>query len=316
MSELAPLTESPHISSSLSEVPLLTWNPYTHSELICMYARTHARTQTACWSGQHIASPRCLSFSSFVSSGAVLSLAMTSSGEQCFSGGLDSTIQWWNIPSSNVDPYDTYGMQTCCATNIKVFHKMFQNKLQNVRNVPESVVASKRGRFGFYVPPKYRTTAQAMFAPSSTSCLLLSVLLFQTDTLCLLQTSLTHPPECSVQSDPSVLAGSWTGHTDAVWGLAYSGIKNRLLSCSADGTVRLWNPTEKNPCISTFNTNRGENIEATKRTTAEPSLQLHCHNTSWQCGFCPSLLVLICVEIIYTLCFLLLLVYIVNNTGD
>ncbi|XP_075883965.1 striatin-3 [Nelusetta ayraudi] len=95
--------------------------------------------------------------------GPVLSLAMTSSGEQCFSGGIDSTIQWWNIPSSNVDPYDTY--------------------------------------------------------------------------------------------DPSVLAGSWTGHADAVWGLAYSGIKNRLLSCSADGTVKLWNPTEKNPCISTFNTN-------------------------------------------------------------
>ena len=61
-----------------------------------------------------------------------------------------------------------------------------------------------------------------------------------------------------IRSDPSVLAGSWTGHTDAVWGLAYSGIKNRLLSCSADGTVKLWNPTEKNPCISTFNANKGE----------------------------------------------------------
>uniref|UniRef100_A0A672HFL0 Striatin-3 n=1 Tax=Salarias fasciatus TaxID=181472 RepID=A0A672HFL0_SALFA len=100
--------------------------------------------------------------------GPVLSLAMTSSGEQCFSGGIDSTIQWWNIPSSNVDPYDTY--------------------------------------------------------------------------------------------DPSVLAGSWTGHTDAVWGLAYSGIKNRLLSCSADGTVKLWNPTEKNPCIATFNANKEHGI--------------------------------------------------------
>ncbi|XP_068456202.1 striatin-3 isoform X2 [Clinocottus analis] len=93
--------------------------------------------------------------------GPVLSLAMTSSGEQCFSGGIDSTVQWWNIPSSSVDPYDSY--------------------------------------------------------------------------------------------EPSVLAGSWSGHTDAVWGLAYSGIKNRLLSCSADGTVKLWNPAEKNPCISTFN---------------------------------------------------------------
>uniref|UniRef100_A0A3Q3XJB6 Striatin-3 n=1 Tax=Mola mola TaxID=94237 RepID=A0A3Q3XJB6_MOLML len=101
-------------------------------------------------------------------SGPVLSLAMTSSGEQCFSGGIDSTIQWWNIPSSNVDPYDTY--------------------------------------------------------------------------------------------DPSVLAGSWLGHSDAVWGLAYSGIKNRLLSCSADGTVKLWNPMEKNPCISTFNANKEHGV--------------------------------------------------------
>nr|XP_040026095.1 striatin-3 [Gasterosteus aculeatus aculeatus] len=100
--------------------------------------------------------------------GPVLSLAMTSSGEQCFSGGIDSTIQWWNIPSSNVDPYDTY--------------------------------------------------------------------------------------------EPSVLAGSWLGHTDAVWGLAYSGIKNRLLSCSADGTVKLWNPAEKNPCISTFNTDNEHGV--------------------------------------------------------
>ncbi|KAM4625801.1 striatin-3 isoform 2-T2 [Polymixia lowei] len=100
--------------------------------------------------------------------GPVLSLAMSSSGEQCYSGGIDSTIQWWNIPSPNVDPYDTY--------------------------------------------------------------------------------------------DPSVLAGSWAGHTDAVWGLAYSGIKNRLLSCSADGMVKLWNPQEKNPCISTFNTDKEHGI--------------------------------------------------------
>lgn len=100
--------------------------------------------------------------------GPVLSLAMSSSGEQCYSGGIDATVQWWNIPSSNVDPYDTY--------------------------------------------------------------------------------------------EPSVLAGSWLGHSDAVWGLAYSGIKNHLLSCSADGTVKLWNPQEKNPCISTYNTDKEHGI--------------------------------------------------------
>lgn len=79
------------------------------------------------------------------------------------------------------------------------------------------------------------------------------------------------PVFAPVQSDPSVLAGSWLGHSDAVWGLAYSGIKNRLLSCSADGTVKLWNPMEKNPCISTFNANKGEDGEnaATHRTVQE-----------------------------------------------
>ncbi|NXG96001.1 STRN3 protein, partial [Loxia leucoptera] len=53
--------------------------------------------------------------------------------------------------------------------------------------------------------------------------------------------------------EPNVLAGTLIAHTDAVWGLAYSGVKNHLLSCSADGTIRLWNPPEKNPCICTYN---------------------------------------------------------------
>ncbi|XP_078089825.1 striatin-3 isoform X1 [Mustelus asterias] len=98
--------------------------------------------------------------------GPVLSLAISSNGEQCFSGGIDATIRCWNMPSPNVDPYDTY--------------------------------------------------------------------------------------------DPSVILNTLVAHTDAVWGLSFSGIKNRLLSCSADGTIRLWNPTEKSPCLSTYNA-EGEN---------------------------------------------------------
>ncbi|XP_044520991.1 striatin-3 isoform X3 [Gracilinanus agilis] len=100
--------------------------------------------------------------------GPVLSLAISSNGEQCFSGGIDATIQWWNMPSPNVDPYDTY--------------------------------------------------------------------------------------------EPNVLAGTLVAHTDAVWGLAYSGIKNQLLSCSADGTIRLWNPPEKLPCICTYNGDKEHGI--------------------------------------------------------
>ncbi|XP_073495163.1 striatin-3 isoform X4 [Phyllobates terribilis] len=100
--------------------------------------------------------------------GPVLSLVISSSGEHCYSGGIDSTIQWWKMLSPNVDPYDTY--------------------------------------------------------------------------------------------DPSVLAGTLVGHTDAVWSLAHSGVKDRLLSCSADGTVRLWNPPESVPCIGTYNGNKEHGI--------------------------------------------------------
>ena len=40
------------------------------------------------------------------------------------------------------------------------------------------------------------------------------------------------------------------GHTDAVWQLVISGQK--LLSCSADGSVRLWDPNLTEPLQSTF----------------------------------------------------------------
>lgn len=48
--------------------------------------------------------------------GAVLSVVMSSTGEQCFSGGVDGTIQCWNTPNPNIDPYDSYGnnfMKSC-----------------------------------------------------------------------------------------------------------------------------------------------------------------------------------------------------------
>ncbi|XP_051802228.1 striatin-like isoform X1 [Acanthochromis polyacanthus] len=94
-------------------------------------------------------------------SGAVLSVTMSSSGEQCFSGGMDGTIQSWNTPNPNIDPYDSY--------------------------------------------------------------------------------------------EPSVLRGAMCGHTDSVWGLVYSSAHHRLLSCSADGTVRLWNAADASPSLAVFN---------------------------------------------------------------
>ncbi|XP_051936756.1 striatin isoform X2 [Hippocampus zosterae] len=96
--------------------------------------------------------------------GAVLSVVMSSSGEQCFSGGVDGTIQCWNMPNPNVDPYDSY--------------------------------------------------------------------------------------------DSTVLRGELCGHTDSIWGLVYSSAHQRLLSCSADGTVRLWDANSTSPALAVFNENK------------------------------------------------------------
>uniref|UniRef100_A0A8C3QN36 Striatin 4 n=1 Tax=Cyanoderma ruficeps TaxID=181631 RepID=A0A8C3QN36_9PASS len=42
--------------------------------------------------------------------------------------------------------------------------------------------------------------------------------------------------------DPGVLCGVLAGHGDAVWGLAFDVTGRHLASCSADGTLRLWDP--------------------------------------------------------------------------
>uniref|UniRef100_A0A2K6R8L7 Striatin 4 n=1 Tax=Rhinopithecus roxellana TaxID=61622 RepID=A0A2K6R8L7_RHIRO len=59
--------------------------------------------------------------------------------------------------------------------------------------------------------------------------------------------------------DPSVLSHVLEGHGDAVWGLAFSPASQRLASCSADGTVRIWDPSSSSPaCLCTFPTASGE----------------------------------------------------------
>ncbi|XP_071997012.1 striatin isoform X3 [Engystomops pustulosus] len=56
--------------------------------------------------------------------------------------------------------------------------------------------------------------------------------------------------------DPSVLRGAFEGHTDSIWGLVYSTAHQRLLSASADGTIRLWNALEAAPALTIFNDNQ------------------------------------------------------------
>ena len=60
-------------------------------------------------------------------------------------------------------------------------------------------------------------------------------------------------------AEPSVHQGALCGHSDAVWGLVYCAPHRRLLSCSADGTLRLWDASAtSSPALATFNQRGGE----------------------------------------------------------
>ncbi|XP_064014787.1 striatin isoform X2 [Pogoniulus pusillus] len=80
--------------------------------------------------------------------------------------------------------------------------------------------------------------------------------------------------------DPSVLRGAFVGHADAVWGLVYSGAHQRLLSCSADGTIRLWKATEVAPAVSVFNDNQEMGIPlSVDLVSSDPSLMVASFNS-------------------------------------
>uniref|UniRef100_A0A8C5GFV1 Striatin N-terminal domain-containing protein n=1 Tax=Gouania willdenowi TaxID=441366 RepID=A0A8C5GFV1_GOUWI len=56
--------------------------------------------------------------------------------------------------------------------------------------------------------------------------------------------------------DPGIESSVLAGHEDSVWGLTYSSVHHRLASCSADGTIRIWDPQSSSPCMSVFNKER------------------------------------------------------------
>uniref|UniRef100_A0AAQ5YNH9 Striatin N-terminal domain-containing protein n=1 Tax=Amphiprion ocellaris TaxID=80972 RepID=A0AAQ5YNH9_AMPOC len=56
--------------------------------------------------------------------------------------------------------------------------------------------------------------------------------------------------------DPGIESSALAGHEDSVWGLTYSAVHHRLASCSADGTIRIWDPQNSSPCLSVFNKER------------------------------------------------------------
>nr|XP_008123789.1 PREDICTED: striatin isoform X3 [Anolis carolinensis] len=86
--------------------------------------------------------------------------------------------------------------------------------------------------------------------------------------------------------DPSVLRGAFIGHTDAVWGLVYSGTHQRLLSCSADGTIRLWKALEISPALNIFNDNQEMGIPSSvDLVSSDPNHMVASFNSGHTCIF-------------------------------
>jgi len=52
--------------------------------------------------------------------------------------------------------------------------------------------------------------------------------------------------------DAAVILAVLEGHTDAVWNLSYNSSRGQLLSCSADGNVKLWSPTAAKPLVASY----------------------------------------------------------------
>ncbi|CAB0005149.1 unnamed protein product, partial [Nesidiocoris tenuis] len=101
-------------------------------------------------------------------SGQVLCLSMNSVEDEAFSAGTDGVINCWNLPSVNIDPYDSF--------------------------------------------------------------------------------------------ESTVLRSRLLGHTDAVWGLAQDGFHQQILSCSADGTLKVWSPSTKTEALHTYMSEQGIRI--------------------------------------------------------
>lgn len=62
----------------------------------------------------------------------------------------------------------------------------------------------------------------------------------------------------SLHADPNTHHGVLAGHKDAVWDLGVHPTTGYLLSCSADGSCRLWNHHQVNPLVREFLTESSE----------------------------------------------------------
>ena len=158
----------------------------------------------------------------------------------CCSAGVDARIRRWRLPDLDMDPYDGYGGSRCWGgtrdgDGDDTGHIRTPSSPASHRGVPSPAAVSP-------VPPP-RPLRCACVRPRPPPP----------------QPRATRGDLAPRSPDPGVLSGVLDGHGDAVWGLAFNPAGDRLASCSADGTVRIWDPRrEDGACLSTYDAQSGE----------------------------------------------------------
>ncbi|CAF1034565.1 unnamed protein product [Didymodactylos carnosus] len=213
-------------------------------------------------------------------SGPVLCVAMNPSGEQFYSGGLDSMITVWNIPDSDIDPYDAYGhtdavwrlaicgqkLLSCAADGtVRLWDPNINNPLQSIINssleegIPTSIDWLTQETNHFVV--SYDTFKSVIYDVETSKALLRLENDNQTsDSSYRINRVISHPSQALVitahddrkirfyDSNTGKMVHSMVAHLDAVTSLAIDPQQTCLLSGSHDRSIRLWNLDNKS-CV-------------------------------------------------------------------
>uniref|UniRef100_A0A1B0CDM0 Uncharacterized protein n=2 Tax=Lutzomyia longipalpis TaxID=7200 RepID=A0A1B0CDM0_LUTLO len=218
-------------------------------------------------------------------SGPVMCLAMSTNGEQCYSGGLDSMINVWNLPNSNIDPYDSYDPTVLKGT------------LEGHTDAIWGLAVNHT--HGHLVSSSADGTVK-LWAPQAKTPLLKTCVIYDTETgkpiVKLEQASqemggvfakyinrvISHPllpVTITAHEDRHIrfwdntngtLVHSMVAHLDAVTSLAIDSQGLYLLSGSHDSSIRLWNLDNKT-CVQEITAHRKKFDESILDVSFHPS---------------------------------------------
>uniref|UniRef100_A0A8C3QHE2 Striatin 3 n=1 Tax=Cyanoderma ruficeps TaxID=181631 RepID=A0A8C3QHE2_9PASS len=207
--------------------------------------------------------------------GPVLSLAISSNGEQCFSGGIDATIQWWNMPSPSVDPYDTYG-------SLSAFIQTGYFLLFLEHGIPTSV--DFIGCDPAHMVASFNTGSTVIYDLETSQ----SVVMFSSQVESGVQSNnhinkvVSHPTlpvTITAHEDRHIkffdnktgkMIHSMVAHLDAVTSLAVDPNGIYLMSGSHDCSIRLWNLDSKT-CVQEITAHRKKLDESIYDVAFHPS---------------------------------------------